>query len=147
MRALISSGRGKTMTDTPTPLHQLLYVSMSNPDGTKIDVPKLVEQSRHNNAIDGVTGLLWSDGKRFLQVLEGPEDSVVSTFSRIRDDARHHDIAVLHNREIETRQFGSWTMAQRQAGDGADKFDARMLRLLEGASDEVRGAFLGLVLV
>ena len=135
------------MSTIPTPLHQLLYISTSNPDGAKIDVPKLVEQSRHNNAIDGVTGLLWSDGKRFLQVLEGPEDSVVSTFSRIENDTRHHDIAVLHHHEIETRQFGSWTMAERQAGDGPDKFDARMRRLLEGASDAVRDAFLGLVAV
>lgn len=133
------------MSNIPTPLQQLLYVSTSNPDGAKIDVPRLVEQSRHNNAIDGVTGLLWSDGKRFLQVLEGPEDSVTSTFSRIQADTRHHDIAVLHHHEIEARQFGSWTMAQRQAGDGADTFDARMRRLLEGASGEVRDAFLGLI--
>ncbi|KQS01601.1 hypothetical protein ASG11_17675 [Sphingomonas sp. Leaf357] len=125
-------------------MRQLLYVSSSTPS-VVIDVPRIVAQSRQNNALDGVTGLLWSDGKRFLQVLEGPADSVSATFARIRRDPRHRAIVILHDREIETRQFGSWTMAQRGAGDSGDAFDAQMRRLLDNASDSVRGSFLGLI--
>lgn len=127
------------------PLRQLLYVSSSNPKGAKIDVAQVVEQSRHNNALDGVTGLLWSDGKRFLQVLEGSTESVDTTFARIKRDVRHHAIVVLHDREIDKRQFGTWTMAQRRPEDEADAFDEQMRRALENASESVRGSFLGLI--
>jgi hypothetical protein len=127
------------------PLRQLLYVSSSNPKGAQIDVAQVVEQSRHNNALDGVTGLLWSDSKRFLQVLEGTSESVGTTFARIKQDPRHHAIVVLHDRPIEKRQFGSWTMAQRRPGDNADAFDEQMRRALENASESVRGNFLGLI--
>ena len=133
------------MTSQTQPLTQLLYVSTSNPSGAKIDLPKIVEQSRHNNALDGVSGLLWSDGKRFLQVLEGPLESVSSTFARIKADTRHHAIVILHQRTITEREFGTWTMAQRGAGDSADAFDEKMQRLLRNASDTVRGTFLGLI--
>jgi hypothetical protein len=133
------------MDSIATPLRQLLYVSSSNPKGAKIDVAEVVAQSRHNNALDGVTGLLWSDGKRFLQVLEGAADSVASTFARIKRDTRHHAIVVLHEREIAAREFGTWTMAQRLPGDSADAFDERIRRLLENASETVRGNFLGLI--
>ncbi|MEN2785187.1 BLUF domain-containing protein [Sphingomonas qilianensis] len=133
------------MDSIVTPLRQLLYVSSSNPSGAKIDVPTVVEQSRHNNALDGVTGLLWSDGKRFLQVLEGAADSVMTTFARIRADPRHHAIVVLHERNIEAREFGNWTMVQRRPGDDPDALDRKMRRLLEGASQTVRGNFLGLI--
>jgi hypothetical protein len=133
------------MTSQTQPLTQLLYVSTSNPSGAKIDLPKIVEQSRHNNALDGVSGLLWSDGKRFLQVLEGPAESVSTTFDRIKGDTRHHAIVVLHQRAITEREFGTWTMAQRRADDTADDFDAKMQRLLRNASETVRGTFLGLI--
>ena len=133
------------MDPVSTPLRQLLYVSTSKPTGARIDVPQVVTQSRHNNALDGVTGLLWSDGKRFLQVLEGPADSVASTFARIKDDPRHHAIVVLHEREIAEREFGTWTMAQRLPGDNADAFDETMRRLLERTSERVRGEFMGLI--
>ena len=133
------------MSFDATPLRQLLYVSSSNPKGARIDVPQVVEQSRHNNALDGVTGLLWSDGKRFLQVLEGPADSVAATFARIRADTRHHAIVVLHERDIVAREFGSWTMVARRPGENADTFDEQIRRLLENASETVRGNFLGLI--
>jgi len=133
------------MTSEIQPLTQLLYVSTSNPSGAKIDLPKIVEQSRHNNALDGVSGLLWSDGKRFLQVLEGPAESVSTTFARIKADPRHHAIVILHQRSITEREFGSWTMAQRRADDSADAFDAKMQRLLRNASETVRATFLGLI--
>ena len=133
------------MPSDPMPLRQLLYVSTANPAAGKVDVAKIVEQSRHNNAIDGVTGLLWSDERRFLQVLEGPEDSVEKTFARMKLDPRHRAIVVLHDREIDAPQFGSWQMAARRPGDNADVFDEKMRRLLENASDSVRETFMGLI--
>lgn len=126
-------------------MRQILYVSTSTAANGKAEVGAIVEQSRHNNAIDGITGLLWTDGARFLQVLEGPEDSVESTFARIGRDRRHREVTVMLDRTIDAREFGGWSMAQRFKGDSAEGFDARVRRLLLGASEEVREPFLDLV--
>lgn len=126
-------------------MRQVLYVSSSTPAHTPADLPRILEQSRHNNAIDGVTGLLWSDGRRFLQVLEGTEESVSAVFRRIGADDRHRAIVVLADRQVEERQFGGWTMAFRNAGEASDGFDARVRALLADASPDVQGTFLGLI--
>lgn len=126
-------------------MRQILYASWSTVPGDKADLVGILEQSRRNNAIDGVTGLLWSDGTRFLQVIEGPTASIESTFERILNDHRHHDLSLQHNIPILERQFGGWTMAHRRANDPVDAYDARMRRLLNGASDRVRTPFLSLM--
>lgn len=123
-------------------MRQILYVSSSTVTGDKADLVGILEQSRHNNAIDGITGLLWSDGRRFLQVIEGPTASIDSTFERILNDHRHHGLSLQHNISIRDRQFGGWTMAHRRATDPVDAYDARMRRLLASASDAVRSPFL-----
>lgn len=122
-----------------------MYVSSSAPRGTKIAVEPILEQSRHNNAIDGISGLLWTDGIRFLQVLEGEVEAVEATFARIARDPRHHAIVTLSDRKIDAREFGSWSMAHRRADDTPDEFDARVERALKHASAEVRGTFEGLI--
>jgi len=124
---------------------QLLYISSSTPGHTPADLPRILEQSRHNNAIDGITGLLWSDGRRFLQVLEGPDESVTAAFSRIGADPRHRAIVVLSDRTVTEREFGGWGMALRNAGEGAPEFDQRVRALLSEASPQVAGTFLGLI--
>ena len=126
-------------------MRQLMYASSSRRPGHRTEIDAIFEQSRHNNAIDGVTELLYTDGVRFLQVLEGPDDSVEQTFGRIRRDDRHHGIVVLADRPSIDREFGYWAMAHRTPREPGDDFDRLMLRRLAGASDEIRGAFLDLV--
>lgn len=126
-------------------MRQILYISSSRPCGEKADMGRILEQSRHNNALDGVTGLLWSDGVRFLQVLEGPEESVEATFMRISRDPRHQAIVTLSDRAIEIRQFGGWAMAHHARGEGDDSCARRIERMLDGASEDIRHTFLGLI--
>lgn len=126
-------------------MRQILYVSHSTAVAGAVDLDAIVERSRHNNALEGISGLLWSDGRRFLQVLEGPEDSVAATFDRIMDDMRHDGIEVLHDRTIHAREFGGWTMACRNRWDTTDVFDAKMRRALSRTAPEIRDAFLDLV--
>lgn len=128
-------------------MRQILYVSSSFPAGKKIEIEPIFRQSRHNNALEGVTGLLYTDGMRFLQVLEGPEDAVETTFQRIKGDPRHYAIVKLGDRSIEAREFGDWSMAERGVGQQADQFDERMRDKLASASPAVRGTFLGLISV
>jgi hypothetical protein len=126
-------------------LRQLLYVSSSNPAGTKVALDPIYDASRHNNAIDGVTGLLLSDGRRFVQVLEGSDEAIESTMSRIRADRRHNRIEVLRDAQVPAREFGYWSMADRSRGERADEFDERLRLMLRNASDATREAFLDLV--
>lgn len=125
-------------------MRQLLYISTAS-TGASIEVGAILATSQRNNRRDGVTGLLWTDGYRFLQVLEGGDAAVQGVFDRIRADPRHRAIVVLHDRAIEAREFGAWEMARRGPTDTANDFDARMNRHLESASASVRGTFEGLI--
>ncbi|MFS0737359.1 BLUF domain-containing protein [Sphingomonas sp. 1P06PA] len=123
---------------TELPLRQILYRSHAT-EGA--DVHQILEQSRHNNALDGITGLLWSDGARFLQVIEGPEPSIVEAFTRIGRDRRHRDLELLSDRRIESREFGYWSMALRDGSASADEFDLGMQRRLEKFPEALRAHF------
>lgn len=125
-------------------MRQLLYVS-SRPVRIPASVGAILMQSQRNNQAAGVTGLLYTDGDRFLQVLEGENDAVAATFARIKADPRHHAVVILSDRAIEAREFGHWAMAHSEGVAGSAGFDARLDRLLEGASASVRGTFQGLV--
>ena len=128
-------------------MRQILYVSVGTaPDG-KADLVGILEQSRHNNAIDGVTGLLWSDGTHFMQVIEGPATSIDATFGRIVLDSRHRDIETLLDRPIEAREFGTWSMVLKRAGDPNDAYDAKMQRLLSNASTGISEQFRRLITI
>lgn len=124
---------------TETTFRQIFYTSRSVP---KVDVDRILQQSRHNNAVDGITGLLWHDGTHFLQVIEGPEASVAATYARIAADPRHSDLEILSDRKITTREFGYWSMerATRSLDDG-DAMLARIERRLNGAPEALRRAF------
>lgn len=124
---------------TETLFRQLFYTSRS---ATGVDVDRILQQSRHNNAVDGITGLLWHDGTHFLQVIEGPESSVAATYARIAGDSRHSDLSILSDRTIATREFGYWSMerATRTLADG-EAVLARIERRLANAPESLRHAF------
>ncbi|KQR83133.1 BLUF domain-containing protein [Sphingomonas sp. Leaf343] len=126
-------------------MRQLLYVSSRPPQVKEVSVGNILMTSRRNNDAAGVTGLLYTDGTRFLQVLEGDEEQVAETFERIRQDPRHHAVVILSDRTVAVREFGSWSMAYRLPTDEADTFDAKVARLLAGANDSLRATFTGLI--
>ncbi|WP_242182521.1 BLUF domain-containing protein [Sphingomonas sp. CARO-RG-8B-R24-01] len=127
------------------PTQQILYVSVSTVPGDGADLAGILEQSRHNNALDGITGLLWSDGMHFLQVIEGSPEGVTAAFARIRADGRHHHLRLLRDCMIPLREFGSWTMVHRRAADSPDLYDARMRRLLSETSQPIKQHFMMLI--
>lgn len=120
-------------------MRQLLYISTSTELQLSNSLGSILVRSRTRNAAAGLTGLLWTDGTRFLQILEGPADAVSATFERIRQDPRHRAVVILHDRTVETRSFGDWSMALH------DDSDARLAACLAMASPEVRGTFEGVV--
>lgn len=98
-------------------LHRLIYASRQtwrpgqDPDQ---EVNSLVETSVRNNQAASLTGLLLVHGGWFVQVLEGPAESVMTTYRRILDDPRHSEPRVIFAGPAEAREFGDWNMCARR---------------------------------
>ncbi|MGI4731604.1 MAG: BLUF domain-containing protein [Janthinobacterium lividum] len=123
---------------------QLVYIS--TPRGP-VDLAAILRSSRRNNARCDVTGLLYHDGRRFLQALEGEERAVEETFERIRDDPRHCAMVILSRRIVDVREFGPWQMAERGPGADGEQVMRRIEPLLAAASPNVRATFEGFMQV
>lgn len=124
---------------------QLLYISSARREACPLDLDALFAQANRNNARDEITGLLYTDGHRFLQVIEGPKATVEDAFLRIIADPRHHALVLLSRREVPAREFGEWSMARRQFGEADDAFMGRIAALCEDADPSIQGTFEGLV--
>ena len=122
---------------------QICYISTARPTVTPADVDAILAASRRNNQRLRVTGLLLFNGKRFLQLLEGPADAVQATYQRIAADPRHFAIVRLSERAIDAREFGNWDMAfQRFAGDiDRSELTTKVADLTSRASSNVKALF------
>ncbi len=119
---------------------QIVYISTARGD-THQERGHILLTSRRNNERDGITGLLYDDGVRFLQVLEGQPDKVDAAFARIKSDPRHRAVVILSRRPINTREFGDWAMESLSPGVEAGEVMDRVERLVARASDNVRATF------
>jgi hypothetical protein len=97
-------------------MKRLLYISTARSILSSTELDALLVKSRRANSAADITGLLVVGGRRFLQVLEGPDQNVTATYKRIAADPRHFALVKLHDREITTRAFASWAMGYEQGG-------------------------------
>lgn len=99
--------------DTPASpsLFQLIYESAASRPMAADDLKRLLEQARDKNQRLGITGLLLYKSNRFMQVLEGQEETVRTLYATIRADERHHDVTTLLTTAIFTRTFPAWSMS------------------------------------
>jgi hypothetical protein len=123
-------------------MQQIVYISTATPAAAG-NIATILAASRRNNGEAGITGLLYSDGVRFLQVLEGPPEAVKARFDVIAQDPRHRAVVVLSRREITNREFGDWAMAHQSSATDAEAFVARIDRMVANASPSVRATFEG----
>lgn len=91
-------------------LTSMTYISRPNLPPESPEIEYLWMQALDRNADDGITGVLYFDGRTFLHYLEGDEQNVAELFSRIEKDDRHHDIRVLAQTDIASRLFGFWSL-------------------------------------
>lgn len=91
-------------------LVRLLYASRAAGDVSQDALLKILSQSKANNPASGITGVLCSSGRIFLQVLEGGRMQVNALYSRIVADPRHQDVVILCYEEISERKFAGWSM-------------------------------------
>jgi hypothetical protein len=95
---------------------QLAYISTSRDNVDRALLDSILSVSRRNNAAAGISGLLVSGGRRFLQVLEGPDQAVLATYARIQSDRRHRGFVLINCQAVGERAFGEWSMAFREGG-------------------------------
>ena len=93
-------------------LIRLTYVSRAIEVTTNTIMDSILHASRKNNPVNGVTGVLCTNGYIFLQTLEGGRKEVSETYNRIARDPRHNDIQLLHMEEVSERKFAVWSMGK-----------------------------------
>ena len=90
-------------------LMQLVYCSQ--PFGYSLEIlSAILIASRANNRKRDITGALICRSDIFLQLLEGPEQQVKSTYAAIQNDDRHINIYNLLEQNVDKRLFPAWAM-------------------------------------
>lgn len=100
--------------DTKQALCRLLYTSFRNHVGYGALDPtdhQIAEQSVKRNKAAGITGSLLVIEDQFIQILEGPPQSVEHTFERICCDTRHNSLKLIDLVDVKERIFPEWSMA------------------------------------
>lgn len=67
-------------------------------------------KARARNAEADVTGCLICRDDIYLQLLEGPTDSVTRIYNNILEDDRHVEVTQLVRHDVTERMFGKWAM-------------------------------------
>jgi hypothetical protein len=113
----------------------LIYVSHAA-DGLKSsDLHDILNKAHEVNANLGITGLLLYKNKRFMQLIEGQEDTVRGLYQKILQDPRHRDLIVLQEDTEPERQFPEWSMAFRNLNTlpSADKLESGEIEFADDA--------------
>lgn len=100
-------------------MRRIIYISKSLTKAGLAELDAIVAASIALNTKTGITGMLWSDGANFVQVIEGGHDEVGAAMDRIRADPRHTDIEVVLDRAVVSRQFGDWAMQRADDGEAS----------------------------
>jgi hypothetical protein len=100
---------------------QIVYISTARRRFSKRELESVLLTSRLNNGRCGVTGLLVVGGSRVLQALEGPAEAVAATFERIKADDRHFAVVPLSIKQVEEREFGTWSMGYEEGNPSGSK--------------------------
>ena len=93
---------------------QLVYLSTASIPFSNAALLQMLEKVRPRNLSRSVTGILLYGDRAFVQILEGPSQSVEEIFSSIARDARHTSVTVVQDAMVERRDFEDWAMAFRK---------------------------------
>ncbi len=120
-------------------MRQFVYISTAAPDLGQVDIENILEASARNNPERGITGFLIFNGRNFLQLVEGPKDSLDSLMAEIHADPRHSGVVRLEDNPITQRVCEKWTMKRLMLADSIDAREASLEQHLpEGLKPNVR---------
>jgi hypothetical protein len=92
-------------------LSRLIYASRATGSVSKDELIELTRKAAKNNSALDLSGALVFSKGCFLQMLEGPEATVLKLFAKIAKDPRHCDVQQLSFRPILSRAFSGWGMS------------------------------------
>lgn len=127
-------------------MHLIVYTSYAVHSFGQEELVKLRALSASVNRFNDITGLLVFDGKRFIQALEGEANTVIATMNRIYNDRRHTKIVMMEDRNIVSRQFGSWSTEYRETSgtsNDAAFVDRVKSKVVNVEDDSTKAAFIG----
>ncbi len=99
---------------------RLVYYSENRipPERLEAEIEAILEASRRNNGLVGISGALMFNAGFFAQVLEGTQQAIESAFERIQQDRRHGNVQLLDFTSAPTRSFLTWSMAFVGSSEG-----------------------------
>ena len=92
-------------------MFRLLYISRATSGTTHEQIQDIQRAALQHNPAAGITGVLVHGGGLFMQVLEGPEQTVLRLYVKILDDRRHTDVRLIHISPAEEQVFKNCSMA------------------------------------
>jgi len=105
-------------------LNQLVYISQAVRKMSSDDLNAIQRIAKANNEKIDVTGSLFYNGGWFLQVLEGPLETITALYHKIEGDPRHKNSRMLYNEPAKFRTFTRWSMNMTNLDDRqADKYE------------------------
>lgn len=88
----------------------LIYMSSATQLMNNDELLELLKVSRENNERKNLTGMLLYGEGAFVQVLEGEDETVDSTYEIIKADPRHKSLIQIISGKLEKRNFPEWSM-------------------------------------
>jgi len=117
-------------------INQLIYISQATRKMSNQDLVEIHTKAQNNNAKVDVTGSLFYNGGWFLQILEGPIETLSKLYNKIEEDTRHKNSRVLYNEPAKFRTFTRWTMNMTNLEDRqADKYN-ELVEVIEAAKTD-----------
>lgn len=114
-------------------INQLIYISQATRKMSNQELVEIHSKAQSNNAKVDVTGSLFYNGGWFLQILEGPMQTLTKLYNKIEEDTRHKNSRVLYNEPAEFRTFTRWSMNMTNLDDRqADKYN-ELVEVIEAA--------------
>ncbi|RWY50354.1 BLUF domain-containing protein [Mucilaginibacter gilvus] len=89
----------------------LIYSSYATQPLNDEDLKELLDKARRRNIFKSVTGILFYFEGKFIQLIEGEENTIKLLYAAIYNDPRHQKLQLHQEDAINERYFPDWTMA------------------------------------
>lgn len=90
----------------------VMYISEYNRPYNELDkdLKTILTTATEHNKHNDITGVLFFDNGKFIQILEGELDVLTPLLERIKGDPLHKNFKMLINEPIEKRETEQWSM-------------------------------------
>ena len=95
-------------------LSQLVYVSNRKPSCTQEEIDKILDSCKKNNPSLNITGVLLYSETKFIQLVEGEANVIMSLYDKIKLDSRHSNPMMISYGPIKDKAFPSWHMGTKK---------------------------------